>query len=381
MELSLKVNDAVSRRSCGAIASRRLFVLERGEGQPGEDAAHHEGAHVLDPVVQVVEGDALGDLIVVGGEPEGADDPVIAETAKHLAGVGLGDRRHRDGQPREVDRGGGRDGADIVAHIGAEAFEIEARDVRRLEVEPEQLDEAEVRREPAHVGRRRGRARGDERGERVIAAEGDAAEGETVELDGALALDDALDAFDAELAEAVDREVVEMEVPDHQMVDAHCLDRGIEDGEAADGEGREHRRQGAHRQPLGEGVRHVGMDHHLVEEVDEAHRRLAKPEVLEDDGADVELRARHVHDDVVVGGVGHAVPPHHVAGAVHVGLGVIDVDEGAEVGVAALDAADRHVDQAVGRRRLHPDRSGGEGRDLAVGEALRCGSSRRRPCW
>ena len=138
---------------------------------------------------------------------------------------------------------------------------------------------------------------------------------------------------------------------------------------------------GAHREPLGEGVRHVGMNDHLIEEADEALRRLAQAEVLDDHAADVELGARHVHDDVVVGGIGEAVAPHHVADAVHVRFRVVDMDEGAEVGVAALDAGDRHVDQAVGRRRL-PSGSGRRRSSRSCRQrSRRCGSSRRRPCW
>ena len=50
----------------------------------------------------------------------------------------------------------------------------------------------------------------------------------------------------------------------------------------------------------------VGLNDELVEELGEADRRLAKLEVLDDNAAEVDLGARHVDDDVVVGGVGDA---------------------------------------------------------------------------
>ena len=219
-----------------------FLVVEGRERQARQCAAHHEGSHVGDAVMCVLDRDALGDLIVVRGEAERRDDLVVSKAAEDVASPGLGDGRDRDGQAGDVERALGRDRPDIVAGVGAEAFERQARDVRRLEIKTENLDEAEPRCERAHVDRRISGLRRNQRRQGLVAAERDAAEGEAIEFECALTLHDALDPLNAELAEAIDREVVHMEIADHQMVDAHCLDRGIEDGKAAKREGRKHRR-------------------------------------------------------------------------------------------------------------------------------------------
>ncbi len=243
-------------------------------------------------------------------------------------------------------------------------------DIRRLDLESGELEEAERRHHARRVDVLTAVRRDDQPLEPVNAAEGDLAEGEPADPHRALTTDRGAEVLDGELAQSVDREVGDGEPAERQMVDAHRFDVEARDADAADRPGAEHVGKMLLRQAVHPRFRHGRVDHDGIEKFGEAGWRLADLEIFGRDAVDGDLGAGHVDRDVVVGGEPHAVTPDHVAHPAHIGVGVIDADESRKIGVVALETADRHLDQPILGGRIHMDRPGPHLIKLAVGEAV-----------